>query len=69
MFVRILLREFWKRKKEAMEGVCWEKRRAMTASVVSRPVLLTAYVIEAFFGGFEECRRHQETDLMVDACF
>lgn len=32
-----------------MEGVCWEKRRAMTASVVSRPVLLTAYVIEAFF--------------------
>lgn len=42
----------------------------MTASVVSRPVLLTAYVIEAFFlEGFEECRRHQETDLMVDACF
>ena len=53
-----------------MEGVCWEKRRAMTASVVSRPVLLTAYVIEAFFlEGFEEFRRHQETDLMVDACF
>lgn len=53
-----------------MEGVCWEKRRAMTASVVSRPVLLTAYVIEAFFlEGFEECRRHKETDLMVDACF
>ena len=71
MFVRILLREFWKRKKGGNGRRLLGKEKShdciccFKASFINRLCHRGVF----FFEGFEECRRHQETDLIVDACF